>query len=679
MALELIPYKRLEDQDFSVTGEKAGKLCSTSYIDVQLIIPVSEETLTLPLQTCTKVQELKSALSAKLGFLETDRFQFVVKQGCTFKRLQESDQVRKKMTVHGLKTFKPPLHKYPHPYGIIGAGYNGIKTALYFLRDNQTDFTIFDRYDKVGGHAWLESANKTTRLQTEFATYHVWFGQEWSSEGSTLCGGPPVDWEPWPARDRVVEHFELCAREYGIYAHCQLGVNVESADLIGREKKDDRYYQLTCQPVLPHRKDVQGGEKLEHHKVATEEGYAGAFLPDKSRKKFVFSCSCFCIWPGNLINPRQIQYAGEDLFDGFIEYGVEMRCDYTNVTGKRVIIHGHGAFTMENIRTCCEYGAMHIDLVCRKRNLTCPRVVSWFINQASPPITGAHCLNLLNVAYKLCDYDVWDMHSVHGNAARTTASLAQRTRFGIGDIYFLAAAYGIMEVLVDNIKRCSGRTVHLESGRRLEDVDVILKCVGMLPDATVDRVVKAKYMRGFWINGDPRRYTCADPDGIYAANFAATTIGPGAYNWVALMKHVWDCPNEWIQLDETGHLATLPEHFAGDPDPDSPAYFINARHSVGTMFTYSMVSPAYREKTGHMDKYKHWVAHYVFPVDKLLAAARAEWDAYEVSFREMGMVPKDAPLIPYPYTKEFIEEQYEVHRLEIEQKEIERGALQTRS
>lgn len=119
------------------------------------------------------------------------------------------------------------------------------------------------------------------------------------------------------------------------------------------------------------------------------------------------------------------------------------------------------------------------------------------------------------------------MHSVHCNATRTTASLAQRTRFGIGDVYFLAAAYGLMEVVVDNIKRCSGSTVHLESGKKLEDVGAILKCIGMLPDSTVDKVVHAKFMRGHWINGDPRRFCCADPDGIYAANFSSTTIGPG--------------------------------------------------------------------------------------------------------------------------------------------------------
>eukprot|EP00913_Durusdinium_trenchii_P025046 g23510.t1 len=224
-----------------------------------------------------------------------------------------------------------------------------------------------------------------------------------------------------------------------------------------------------------------------------------------------------------------------------------MRCDYQNVVGKNVIIHGHGAFTMENIRTCCEYGMKHIYLVCRKRNLTCPRVVSWFINQASPPVTGAHCLNLLKVAYRLCGYDPWDMHSVSCNAARTNASFAQKTRFGIGDVYFLAAAYGLMEVVVDNIKRSA--------------------------------------------------------------------------------------PKSW-----------------------------NQRHSVGTMFTYSIVSPAYREMTTHFDTYKHFIAHHCCPVDKLLTAALAEWNEYERSWREKGMVPKDAPYIPYPYTKEYIAEQHEASK-----------------
>eukprot|EP00913_Durusdinium_trenchii_P025045 g23509.t1 len=52
----------------------------------------TQEVLTLPLQICTKIQELKHALSAKLGYIEHSEISFVVKQGCTYKRLQESDQ-----------------------------------------------------------------------------------------------------------------------------------------------------------------------------------------------------------------------------------------------------------------------------------------------------------------------------------------------------------------------------------------------------------------------------------------------------------------------------------------------------------------------------------------------------------------------------------------------------------
>ena len=34
--------------------------------------------------------------------------------------------------------------------------------------------------------------------------------------------------------------------------------------------------------------------------------------------------------------------------------------------GKDVMIAGHGAFGVENIRTCCEFSAKRIYLVCRR-------------------------------------------------------------------------------------------------------------------------------------------------------------------------------------------------------------------------------------------------------------------------------------------------------------------------
>ena len=272
--------------------------------------------------------------------------------------------------------------------------------------------------------------------------------------------------------------------------------------------------------------------------------YAGAFKPDKSRKAFVFTCSCFCMWPGNLINPRQVEYVGEagleyqhGKFHGFsfpppfcpgillavsffVSDGRIFLMDSSNMVLKwdatiemwlvrmwssmgmvpsrwsllvrieilfenkrnpvatcdgaicsdrfgffwgsfpedwaretrpcewarrfefctaccgmfcsgycqrakhynmirrafaksirsiincktciRYSVFRRGNFEpsleyvcvslsvncawrllwLRNIRTCCEYGALHMYVVCRKRNLTCPRVVSWFINQA---------------------------------------------------------------------------------------------------------------------------------------------------------------------------------------------------------------------------------------------------------------------------------------------------------
>merc|ERR1719210_2882018 len=114
------------------------------------------------------------------------------------------------MAVKGLKSFKLPRHKYPHPYGIIGSGYLGMKTAMWLIEQGSgDDFVMFDRYDRVGGHTWLEMANKTTRLQTEFPTYHCWYGSEWSMPGKTICGGAPIEHELWPPRDKLLEHFQL--------------------------------------------------------------------------------------------------------------------------------------------------------------------------------------------------------------------------------------------------------------------------------------------------------------------------------------------------------------------------------------------------------------------------------------------------------------------------------------
>jgi len=56
--------------------------------------------------------------------------------------------------------------------------------------------------------------------------------------------------------------------------------------------------------------------------------------------------------------------------------------------------------------------------------------------------------------------DPWEAHSVNTNAARTHATILQRSRFGIGDVYFLAQAYNLLEIVVGEVKRVSPGTIH---------------------------------------------------------------------------------------------------------------------------------------------------------------------------------------------------------------------------
>lgn len=647
------------NQNFSSTGVEAASLCSYTNMETTLII--GSETITLPVQVSTQIGELRECLAAQLGFIDASTIDFVVKQGCSYRKMLESDQVLTRMHVKGIKSFKPPRHQYPHPYGIIGCGYTGIKTALFLEGYGAKNYVMFDRYDRVGGHTWLEMANKTTKLQTEFPTYHVWYGKEWSLPGIEKCGGAPITHEIWPNRDKLLEHFQRCVDDYGLAVNMHLQTNCETMDMFGKVTDKDRSYQLTCVPVHYERKDVQGGGSLAHQEGGRVEMHRSDGTRIKDREPFQSRVSMIAMWPGALCFPRPVVYKGEQLFGGLIDYAVEMRCDYTQVTNQEVCIVGHGAFTMENIRTCLEYGSKHITVLCRKMNLTCPRPVSWFVNQADPPIAAAQLLDMLQVSYKLFNFDPWTMHSVHANQARTHATIIQKSRFGIGDVYFLCQHYQLMQIVIGVVKRCTFQTLHLEDGGKVE-CNVVLKCTGCLGDWKVDRLLKIKEMRGPFVNGDNRRVTCGEADGINAAQFGGTTGGPGMYGLIKSLIHWWDVPNDWNRLLDMGILDQLPVHKAGEPDPEFPAYFFTASHAQASGLILSSSSPLLQQKEAGDGQYKNYIQLTCIPPERLINEAKADWERYEVMFRERGQVSKDEPFCPYPYTLEYIYQQFEVHR-----------------
>uniref|UniRef100_A0A7S2QF90 Uncharacterized protein n=1 Tax=Zooxanthella nutricula TaxID=1333877 RepID=A0A7S2QF90_9DINO len=371
------------------------------------------------------------------------------------------------------------------------------------------------------------------------------------------------------------------------------------------------------------------------------------------------------MWPGALVFPRAVVYPGEEEFGGPVDYAVEMRFDYSHVPGKVVTIIGHGAFTMENIRTCLEESAKHIYVLCRKMNLTCPRPVSWLINQANPPLAGAQVLNMLQRVYKhiIVDgqtVDPWEMHSVHGNAARTNATIMQKTRFGIGDVYFLAAAYGLMEIVIGEVKRMTHHTLHLNTGRKLQ-CEAVLKCTGCLGDWKVDKLLHIREMRGIFVNLDPRRVVSGEADGINASQFAATTAGPGYYSMAKMVLHFWDTPGDWTRLTDIGVLDMLPTSRAGEPNEEFPAYFFTAAHAQSSSILLEGSSPLLAMKSASGSEYKKYIQRLCVPKERIIREAKADWEQYEKKFRDRGMVPADAPYVEYLFTEEDIDREFKIH------------------
>lgn len=394
-------------------------------------------------------------------------------------------------------------------------------------------------------------------------------------------------------------------------------------------------YQLTLETV-----DVA---QLHHGKFQPKE-----VKDDEDR---IFTSCGTIFYPGNLTLPREEVYKGEDLFEGEIGYGMFDEVDYSVVPGKNAVIVGHGAFAVENVRTCCEYGAHQCYLVCRRKNIACPRVVSWMANRSLVALPCPEFLNLMKPMYDFLGWDVWSYYAVSANEKRTTCMIQQKARFGIGDIYFLAQYMGKLEVVVEpkGIKRLSKGCVHLEGGRKLEDVTIILKLLGFVGEIDNDRLFGIKEMYGFWVNDDPRRYLVAEPVSVMASNMGGTSLSPGALSWAKQGIWFFHYPEQYVYGVSAAGM--LPRHAADMSDEHSmrPAYVVDARHGTTTGMAVGMHTPQLSEAQnfdGYIKAVKHRLCH---PIDKFLTAAQEDWDYYAKKFLAEGF-GVDKPYPTYPFT-----------------------------
>lgn len=590
---------------------------------IELKIFGSDEAMELPVITCTRVSEIKGHLADML-MMNPNELEFYFKKGAYLARQLDVAEISSKTLVKGVRSFKPQPHVWPHPICIIGTGYHGLKTAMTYLKAKNTNIVCFDRFNRVGGYCWITGANKTSKLQTEFGSFHVWWGADFAETG--LCGGYPTDkWSMWPKKVEILAHFQHAAEEYGVLPYVQFETNVSSLSIVGDMQDENRKYTLTV--------DSLKGDEAKMVDVSVMYNY-----------------------PGSLTQNRIIEYPGEDTFEGEIRYGMNDDTPYDKLPGANIAILGNGAFAVENARTCIESGANMAYLVTRRKNLASPRAPCWFVHQGPYPTPGGFVLKMFEPMYNLVGFgDPWEFWSVHASADRKNVNIIQNSRFGIGDITFLMVAWGRLVFKQDTLKRCTRHTLHLTGGEKLLNVTVILKALGLLGDFTVDRLHKMKELVGNYCAGDWRRVLMIDATGMNAANFTTFSTGIGTYGFAAQNKFLHDFPREYHMMVQNGLLQKLPRHKA-EEKLDKPAYLTDVKFAMSASIITESLCPKLGKCTESCPEYKHRMYHSAHNVDRLLTTTIGEWDAYQEQWKKDGW---DHEYVPYPYTKEIINTWFE--------------------
>lgn len=577
------------------------------------------ETISLPCVTCTTVAEIKDTLAENL-MVERSQLEFYFKAGAYLTRQFDKQEIQKKTLVKGITSFKPQAHTWPHPIGIIGTGYHGIKTAITYLKSGNSNIVCFDRNNRVGGYCWITGANKTSKLQTEFGSFHVWWGPDFANTGK--CGGypDPAKWDIWPKKPQILEHFQYAAEEYGMLPHCKFECNVSKMDIVGGKEDHNRYYKLTCDSVT-------GGE------------------PEDVCVSVMYN------YPGSLTKNRIIEYPGEEALAGHIRYGMNDDTPYEKLVDANVAILGNGAFAVENARTCIEGGSIKVYLVTRRKNLASPRAPCWFVHQGPLPTPGGFVLKMFEPMYKLVGMgDPWQYWSVHASSDRKNVNIIQNSRFGIGDVTFLMVAWGRLEYVEDTLKRCTRHTLHLTSGRKLTEVTVILKALGLLGDFEVDKLHKMKELVGAFCGGDWRRVLMIDATGMNAANFTTFSTGIATHGFATQYKFLHDFPKEYYRMQDSGLMFALPRHKA-EEQLDKPAYLTDVKFAMTASIIIDGMCPKAAALNQAVPEYKYRMYHHTHGADRLLKVATAEWDQYQEDWNAQGWKHE---YVPYPYTREMI-------------------------
>ena len=347
------------------------------------------------------------------------------------------------------------------PVLVIGAGLGGVGFARK-LEKLGVATIVLERRDRIGG-VWSSLANKHSKVQIDSPAYSF-------DSASPVAPGDQRWRAVFPGRDEVLQQ----------------------ATAVSSELKEP--IRSNCEVVSVRKVGEQEYEAL----------YRQAGVTRSVRVSGVAALT------GGLHRPVEHRFPDERLFLGHVGMGIADDTPPEKFNDASVVIVGHGAFALENMRTALENGARHVTIICRRRNLVVSTLCNWMINSIDGAIPVNDVVEIMRPFYDLCGINIESLPTLSQEVDGTFV-LDQSTVPAASDVYFLAQALGKVTVIEDEIGSLTARSVITRGGREV-GANVLVKCLGSHTDQTglLKIFGEGSRVEGLWVNGDPNLFTYND-------------------------------------------------------------------------------------------------------------------------------------------------------------------------
>jgi thioredoxin reductase/aryl carrier-like protein len=347
------------------------------------------------------------------------------------------------------------------PVLVIGAGIGGLSFARQ-LEKAGLSVIIMDKADRVGG-VWHSLANISSKLQIDSPAYDF--------DSTFMPSSGDHRWKSsFPQQGEILNGCENIADS--MFGAIYLKTHVQKV-----KKLNDMEYEVT------YRRD--------------------------GREQFM-KVSGVITMTGGLHRPVLNTFPNENKFGGHIGLGIANDTPLHLFKDASVVIVGHGAFAVENMRTAFENGAKHVTILCRRRQLVFSTFCNWLLNSNKGVMPVTDVVEIMRPFYKACGINIEDLPSISRD--NTGELMLDQTTVPAGsDLYFLAQMLGKLDIVVDEATSFTSDAVLTKDGHKIK-ANVFLKCLGSHTDDSIilDIFGKDTKIQGLWINGDPNLFTYND-------------------------------------------------------------------------------------------------------------------------------------------------------------------------